>query len=213
MRYRMYVDESGDQGMSNLVSLQKQGNRYLALCGVIFEFGSSYNKFAFELEELKANFFEYHADDPIILHRRDILDKRGVFKRLLDKDVNNSFDNQILDLMSKTEFTVITIVIDKLELLKRYTNPWHPYHSALTMLMQRYSPYLAKNHSKGDIWVESRGKREDRLLRETYAEVFQNGCMFNTSSLYKQTLTSKNLKNHTQKQKHCRTSISGFDCS
>ena len=76
--YRMYVDESGDHTYS-------EDKRYLGLTGVIFESQNYKDIFHPSFEEFKEKHFPYNPDDPVILHRREILDKSGPFWRLQDK--------------------------------------------------------------------------------------------------------------------------------
>jgi len=70
MKYRLYVDEVGN---SDLKSSDNTDHRFLSLTGVIFDL-DYVNKVLFpEIELLKRNFFGSHPDEPIILHRKEII--------------------------------------------------------------------------------------------------------------------------------------------
>lgn len=77
--------------------------RYLALCGVIFEQGD-YSKFQLEWEALKRNFFGGDPDEPIIIHRKEIMSKSGLFSVLADDQKCNAFNAALLDLIAGTPF-------------------------------------------------------------------------------------------------------------
>jgi len=153
--YRMYVDESGDHTYS-------ENKRYLALTGVIFE--SQYYKDVFHpyFEKFKQNHFPHNPDEPVILHRREILDKKGAFWRLQDKDKHQSFDDDFIVLLENNKFMIITVVIDKKAHFDRYKeSALHPYHFCLVALLERYCGVLNYYNVKGDVLAESRGGRED----------------------------------------------------
>src|SRR5215212_4742053 len=75
-RYRLYIDESGDHTYNKLDDI---GHRYLALLGVWFKQQKDYLEFVHELEQFKNNLFGERPDSPVILHRTDIINRRGAF--------------------------------------------------------------------------------------------------------------------------------------
>ncbi|MCX7021960.1 MAG: DUF3800 domain-containing protein [bacterium] len=194
MRYRLYVDESGDHVIYDRSTLSQEGHRFLALGGVQFEYGEGYNEFAGALETLKRKHLPYHADEPIILHRRDIIDKRGPFTVLQDEEMCKLFDEDLLKLLTDVPYELYVVVIDKLKHINENPNPWHPYHMALTYLMQRFSFHLTEIGGVGDILAESRGGNEDKMLKNAYEHTYHHGDVRNTSLLYHRTLTSKEIK-------------------
>jgi hypothetical protein len=74
-RYRLYIDESGDHVFKDTGQIP---HRYLCLMGCWFK-NPNYLQFHDDLEELKKKHFNQHPDDPVIFHREDIINKRGVF--------------------------------------------------------------------------------------------------------------------------------------
>ena len=82
-RYRLYIDESGDHTYKKLDDI---GHRYLALLGVWFRQQKDYLEFVHELEQFKENLFGERPDSPVILHRTDIINRRGAFGILCNED-------------------------------------------------------------------------------------------------------------------------------
>lgn len=107
------------------------------------------------LESLKAAYFGSHPDDPEVLHRKDMVNQRGPFYALHDSDIRERFDKDLLAFLSETVYSVVTIVIDKLELVRRYaTWRFDPYHYCLTVLMERHVLYLSSGDLHGDVLAE-----------------------------------------------------------
>jgi hypothetical protein len=87
------------------------------------------------------------------------------------------------------------VVIDKKELKLQYPTPAHPYHLGLGFMLQRYCGFLNHTNRRGDVMAESRGGHEDRLLKDSYAWVYQRGLFGRTdATFFQQALTSKELK-------------------
>jgi hypothetical protein len=110
-----------------------------------------------DLEELKMAHFNYDPDDPVLLHRADIVNKKGPFGILCNQEKEVSFNNDLLDFLRNLECGLILVVLDKLNYKNRYKNPFHPYHFALTIMLERYCGYLKLFNKKGDVMAESRG--------------------------------------------------------
>jgi len=191
--YRMYVDETGDHANSH----SEGGNkRYLGLTGVIFENKNYKEIFHPAFEALKQKHFPArHPDDPTILHRRDIIDKKGCFGVLKDKAKEEAFNNDLLALLEESKFKLITVVIDKKSHFERYQqSALHPYHYCLVALLERYCGRLNYFNVKGDVLAESRGGKEDMQLKGAYKNVFENGTSFRDPDFFKKSLTSKEIK-------------------
>ncbi len=77
--YRMYVDENGN---NDLGASEDPNHRYLGLTGVICALDAVAATIAPELEALKAKTFGTHPDNPIVLHRADMMNKRHPFEAL-----------------------------------------------------------------------------------------------------------------------------------
>lgn len=186
--YRIYVDESGDHTYAD----QK---RYLGLTGVVFENTNYKDVFHPQFEEFKEKHFPHHPDDPIILHRREIIDKSGPFWRLRDAEKQKLFDEDFLSLLQNQKFAIITVVIDKKAHIERYGEyALHPYHFCLAALLERYCGLLNRYNVQGDILAESRGGREDMQLKEAFRTVYESGTSFRKQDFFQKALTSKEIK-------------------
>jgi hypothetical protein len=190
-RYRVYLDESGDHVFRQTGEL---AHRYLCLLGCWFR-NPDYLKFHEAIENLKSEYLPHHPDDPVILHREDMINARKAFKNLRDAVTREKFDGGLLRVIAAAEFKVIAVVIDKQELRRAYgTAAGHPYHLGLGFLLQRFAGYLNHINRVGDILGESRGGREDRLLKESYSRVFERGVWMTRSEVFQSALTSSELK-------------------
>ena len=190
-RYRLYLDESGDHVFRETEEL---AHRYLCLLGCWF-CNPDYLKFHEAIEGLKAEYLPHHPDDPVILHREDMVNARKAFKNLRDAAARSKFDEALLGVIKAAEFKVVAVVIDKQELRRAYgTAAGHPYHLGLGFLLQRFAGYLNHINRVGDILGEARGGREDRLLKESYSRVFERGVWITRSEVFQTALTSSELK-------------------
>jgi hypothetical protein len=189
-RYRLYIDESGDHVFRHL---DEPSHRYLCLLGCWFQ-GGDYREFHEALERFKNEHLPHHPDDVVILHREDIINRRGIFWRLRDEQARDAFDRTLLQLIQEARFRVVAVVIDKKRLEQDYATPAHPYHLAMGFLLQRYCGYLNHSNRAGDVMAESRGGTEDRLLKDSYARVYQRGAWRMKADSFQRALTSSELK-------------------
>ena len=130
MKYRLYIDEVGN---SDVGSSRNPNHRYLSLTGVIAELDYVRDVLYPDLEELKRRYFGSHPDDPIVLHRKELVNKKPPFAALNDPAVESAFNSDFLERLSRWEYTVITAVIDKLQHMEQY-QVWRydPYYYCLS---------------------------------------------------------------------------------
>lgn len=194
-RLRLYLDESGDHVFRDVA---EPAHRYLCLLGCWFR-NPDYLKFHEALEELKSRLLPHHPDDPVVLHREDILNARKAFKLLRDPVARKEWDESLLGIISAAEFRVVAVVIDKMALRKSYGDAAsHPYHLGLGFLLQRYAGFLNHINRTGDLMAESRGGLEDRLLKESYARVYERGVWQTHASSFQGALSSRQIKLKTK---------------
>jgi hypothetical protein len=194
-RYRLYVDESGDHVIREFTI---PSHRYLCLLGCWFS-GKAYRVFHQSLEGFKQRHIPHSPDEPIVLHREDITNRRGSFWRLRDARVAERFDTELVELVASADFLMTAVVIDKQSLLEKYAVPAHPYNLAMGFLLQRYCGYLNHVNRRGDVMAESRGGVEDRKLKESYGWVYGRGVWKREASFFQQALTSKELKRRNER--------------
>ena len=70
MNYRIYIDEVGNP---DLESSDDPNHRFLSLTGVILELGYVREVLHPQMESLKVEYFRSHPDEPVIFHRKEML--------------------------------------------------------------------------------------------------------------------------------------------
>lgn len=190
--YRLYIDETGNSDMG---SSDDPNHRYLSLTGV---FASREDMRAVaipRLSQLKELVPAHDPDEPIILHRKHILQKRDCFSCLRDVELEQRFNEGLLAILRDLEYRVVTVVIDKQAHLRRY-NTWRadPYHYCLEVLVERYALWLNSNGQSGDVLAEVRGKDADKRLRDCYNGIYERGSSFVRQDVVQRVLTSNKLK-------------------
>jgi hypothetical protein len=136
MKYRLYIDEVGNP---DLESSENPNHRFLSITGVIFELNYVKEVVFPELESLKQEFFKSHPDEPIILHRKEIVNAKHPFEALKNDKIRNKFDKTLLSLFEKLEYNVITVCLDKKTHKETYTTwRYDPYHYCLAIILERH---------------------------------------------------------------------------
>jgi hypothetical protein len=193
MKYRIYIDEVGN---SDLKSSANEDHRFLCLTGIIFRLDYVREVLQPELESLKGKYFGSHPDDPVILHRKELVRKKPPFHALLHPEVSKSFDAEFLQLLARWDYTVIGVVIDKQEHNNTYASSWKydPYHYCQEILLERFKLFLNIHNAEGDVMIESRGGKEDMRLKKSFRSLMDKGTNYLTSEELNKRLTSKELK-------------------
>ncbi len=189
-RYRLYIDESGDHAC-NL--LDEPAHRYLALLGVWFR-QEDYNAFADDLDRFKRDIWGPRPDKPVILHRTEIINRKGAFGVLREPDARAKFDDGLLNLIARAQFRMACVVIDKLAHSDRHSSPFHPYHYCLAAMLDRYSGWLNFKNAVGDVMAESRGGEEDLQLGQAYRRAYESGTLMFGHEHHQRALTSHDIK-------------------
>jgi hypothetical protein len=192
MRLRLYVDESGDHTYRNLEDI---GRRYLGLIGVAIESDYYRNGFQPGLEALKQSHFPHNPDEPVILHREDIYNRRHAFGVLNDTARNDAWEHDFIEFVRNSSYRLITVVIDKKAHRERYGDAAeHPYHLCMTAMLERYRGCLMYVGGRGDVLAESRGAPEDMALKKVYKDTWEHGTFYITSGRFQGILTTRELK-------------------
>ena len=191
-KFRIYIDETGNPDLN---SSDNPNHRFLSLTGVIIDLEYVKNVLAPDLDKFKIKFFDPHPDEPIILHRKEILNKRHPFENLRNPEVEKKFNICLLKNLKEWNYKIITILIDKKEHKEKYQSwKYDPYHYCLGVLMERYLFFLEEeNDNVGDVMIESRGGKEDMRLKKSYSYLYSNGTEYIEAKKFHQFLTSKQL--------------------
>lgn len=192
MKYRIYIDEVGNP---DLESSDDPNHRFLSLTGVILELGYVESTLHPRMELLKRKYFYSHPDEPVIFHRKELLNAQPPFEALKDEHFRAQFDQELLELMASWEYTVITVCLDKKTHKETYTTwRYDPYHYCLAVLLERFVFFLERKDCQGDVMAESRGGREDIRLKKSFASLWIRGTDYITPERFAERLTSKQLK-------------------
>lgn len=191
-KYRVYIDEVGN---SDIGSSDDSNHQYLSLTGLIFELEYVKTTVHPAVEELKQKYFPYHPDEPIILHRKELVNKKYPFGALKDKKIEENFNKDFIRLIKILEYAVVSVLIDKKEHNLKYSTWKHdPYHYCMEVLIERFFFFLRDNKTNGDVMIESRGGKEDIRLKRSFTKIFENGTNFIEAKYLQERFTSKELK-------------------
>ena len=188
----MYVDEVGN---SDLESSDNPNHRFLSLSGVVLDLAHVASNIYPQMEDLKAEFFGSHPDDPVIFHRKEMVNAKYPFEALADQTIKLKFDTRLLSLLRSWEFTLITVCLDKKAHKETYaTWRYDPYHYCLAVLLERFVFFLRRRRALGDVMAESRGGKEDMRLKKSFERLFEQGTSFVEERQFREALTSRQLK-------------------
>lgn len=192
MKYRIYIDEVGNP---DLESSDNPNHRFLSLTGIILELGYVKSVLHPQMEAIKTKYFDYHPDEPIVFHRKEIVNARSPFQNLRDPNIRSQFDVELLRLLRSWQYVVISVCLDKKKHKETYTTwRYDPYHYCLEMLLERYVLFLNRINARGDTMAESRGGKEDRRLKDSFHRLVEQGTHFLNAERIQATLTSQQLK-------------------
>jgi hypothetical protein len=192
MKYRMYIDEVGNP---DLESSENHLHRFLSLTGVITDLNYVGQVLHQEMERLKSQYFSYHPDDPVIFHRKKLVNARHPFEALRDPEARSRFDKDLIDYLRNWEYVVVSVCLDK-KFHKDTYRVWRydPYHYCLALLLERFTFFLEQREARGDVMAESRGGKEDMRLKKSFLKLWNEGTDYLPPERFHQVFTSKQLK-------------------
>src|SRR4030042_365174 len=196
MKFRIYIDEVGNP---DLASSDNPNHRFLSLTGVILELEYVQNVVHPQMEAIKKKYFHSHPDDPIIFHRKEMVNAKEPFEALQQPNLRKKFDGELLTHLASWDYTVISVCLDKKNHKEQYS-AWRydPYHYCLTVLLERYVFFLNTLESYGDVMAESRGGKEDVRLKKSFTRIWERGTDYVSPELFQNMLTSRQLKVKTK---------------
>ena len=177
MPYVLFMDESGDH---NLESIDKKFPAF-CLAGCIFERAYYKEVVRPAVDSLKQRFW---GRTDIILHSSEIRKHSRAFTFLGNPAKRVEFYAAINELVATLEFTIIAVVILKQAHLDHYGDgARHPYHLSLEFIMERYSMLMNRKGkgAEGYMMAESRGVKEDDLLKGQFSNLKRFGTRYQPS--------------------------------
>jgi len=113
------------------------------------------------IARLKKNHLPCSGVTPV-LHRKEIMQRRGPFSCLEDESKRICFDVELVDLVANVPYKLLAVTIDK----NQHGSKWyrglnHPYHYCLHALLERFCGLLDRLNRKGHVMAEARGKSDE----------------------------------------------------
>ncbi len=165
--YIVYVDESGDHQLSP----PDPEFPVFVLTFCLFRKEDYITQVVPALQRIKLNHFGH---DMVVFHEREIRKQTGVFTFLFDKNRREAFMADLNSWVERSPFTIIAVVIRKVEFAQKHSETRNPYHFAMRLGLERVDKHL-KRHGQDDrnthVVFESRGKREDDELELEFRRV------------------------------------------
>jgi len=171
MQYLLFLDESGDHGLNNIDPQYP----VFVLCGIILP-ETSYQLLQSEVANIKQKFW---GNKKVIFHSRDIRKCENEFTILFDNEIKGNFYKAVNNIISKSDYTIITSAIQKENYIKRYGRLSDDvYEIALSFVLERAIFYLddIREEKKSlQIVIEQRGKKEDQKLSQHFNTLLARG--------------------------------------
>ena len=148
------------------------------------------------VDTLKQELFGHSLEQPVILHRREMVRGEPPFEKLkTDPFLAMEFEQRWLKIVEESAYLAMACAIDKDEHIKKYV-VWRydPYHYCLEMLLERFVKWLKRHKFQGDVIIESRDKYADKRLKAAYRRFYQNGNSSVMAKTAQEHLISKELK-------------------
>ena len=170
-------------------------HRFLSLTGIIIELNYVREIIHPQMEELKSRYFDSHPDEPLIFHRKKLVNAKYPFQALRNPKIQSAFDRDLLNLLRSWEYTVISVCLDK-KVHKDTYQVWRydPYHYCLALMLERFTFFLERTNAVGDVMAESRGGKEDMRLKKSFVKLWTDGTEYIEPNRFQDVLTSKQLK-------------------
>ena len=192
MNYRIYIDESGDHSYSRL---DIPDRRYLGLTAVVMRKGDYDPSVIQGLEDLKRRHLRYDADNPPVLVRKQIMERRSFFSVLADPVVRREWDDDVIRFLSNCPMQVFSVVLDKQAHVDDGGSTLaNPYGYCLASVLVRICSWLSGHGDGGaDVVLESRGEVEDKVQAGEYHRLRRVGTSSSTAEEIRHALHGESL--------------------
>lgn len=180
MKYYLYIDECGDQNLSNF----EPTFPIFTLCGILVREDKD-QMLREQIEKMKMEIF---GTKDIILHSRDIRKCQKGFEVLFDLELKKHFYLQINEILGQEGvYVIISSCILKEPYIRHYGKYNDVYAQSLSFLLERVIFCLEDEPEPPTVHtiVEMRGKKEDKNLLAYYTQMLDTGTYWVTSDRFK----------------------------
>ena len=187
MKYYLYIDECGDQSLSNF----DENFPIFTLCGIVVA-EDKIDWLEEQIHKLKEDFW---GNQYTILHSRDIRKCQKGFEILFDLEVKKRFYERVNAILgAKGVYTIVACAILKEPYIRNYGKMNDVYAQSLSFVLERTVFYLDSVRGNEEIElqtiVEMRGKKEDNALKSYYSQLLDKGTYW---------VSSERLRNYAKK--------------
>lgn len=186
----MFIDDTGDVTNSTTNAPQ---NRFASISGVIFD--RAYLAATFEPSFRKIVKRHFGAED-VVLHRRKMISppKLGPFACLHDPAKKDAWDRSCLDMMTRANYTVITICLDKVAYYYHHPDAnLDVYETLIQNALERYFYFLRSKAARGDVAVEKQNPGTDTAIKKRFRHIMQNGTDHISADKLQAVFTSREI--------------------
>jgi len=191
MKYNLFIDESGDHGLSNL----NPNFPIFLLCGIVIS-ENDYDGLRISFDKIKQTIWN---SPNVIFHSRDIRKCEKEFKYLFDLSIKAKFYSMLDNVIGSTDYKIIASAINKHKYIKLYGRLFDDvYEISLSFIVEQAIFYLESlkdpSHSL-NIIIEKRGHKEDKKLDEHFQRILARGTGYISSerlSKFKLTINFSN---------------------
>lgn len=168
-KYFLFFDESGTSSLKSI----DPSFPVLALTGLLIS-EPNYIALQADIVRLKSRYF---PGKHVVLHRRDMRKYERGFEIFFDDNVKRRFYNDLNKILADANYMLVSSAIDKQGHIEQYGKlADDPYEIALTFVMERVVFEAdAKSITEIEVHIESRGKKEDRIVSSRYNQILYRG--------------------------------------
>jgi hypothetical protein len=157
MNYFLFIDETGDHGLTTLNPVFP----VFLLCGALIAEPEN-DKIKITFNQIKTSLW---GNNSVVFHSRDIRKCDKEFSILFNLKIKERFYNLLNEAIMQHNYTIIASAIQKDNYIKKYGKLSNDvYELALSFIIERaifYLDDLIDNNKRLHIVIEKRGKKEE----------------------------------------------------
>jgi hypothetical protein len=166
--YKLFLDESGTSSLKNI----DPNFPILVLTGLLIS-AEEYELLKQKIDTLKRKYFNGKT---VILHRRDMRKYERGFEIFFDDAVKKHFYSDLNAVLADANYMLISSAIDKKRHIAQYGKlADDPYQIALSFVLERVIYETDNKNASVEVFIESRGKKEDKVIDMRYKQLLGRG--------------------------------------